>query len=186
MKHNPNDMLFPLMLLGDYMRRGVTPRETPNQNHPLIAVLRNHIPNRFILQRYIAEATQRSETMLGSFRQGQLGIGLNEYWKECLPDYCREHSTLHGLFVWNKMTPELFRKEETASVQHLAHLQQRLLTLYSDNGLSFETAEDILVMAGREIIDPNLHCFSPLQRSLLPPAQSTTGNKDGLPGCLSH
>jgi hypothetical protein len=180
MPENINDMLFGLQLLGDHMRSC----KIPIPEHPLMVKLRSDIPNQKIFAWLMQECYQRLETLIGNYRSAQNDPHWRAYethWK-VLPAYCRLHSVLHGLAAWERMN-EGYDAGVVGRIQQLALLDKHVLDLFADGGLNQTIAEKILVLSGRELIDPNLNCFHalPLDPTFF---QNTTDQKASLPPCF--
>jgi hypothetical protein len=181
---NPNDILQPLQLFGDYIRLG----KHPAPEHPLMRKLAGHIPNQNIFNMLVQEGHKRLEMMLGMYH-GQLND--RKIWQPyedhryILPEFDRMHSVLHGMTAWYRTNPT-YEPASGNRLEQLGRLDRHLLTQFDLGGLTYQIAEDILVMAGRELVDPHILCHSTLPREvrLSQSAVSTPKTPDQIPSCL--
>lgn len=137
MEHNPNDMLFPLMLLGDYLRG----HYIPTSGHPLL--------NRLERDLHIGETHQRLENMAAAYRQEQGRRIVHqplEHHRIVLPQYCRLHSVVHGLSAWASLHPNVFSSDSRERLEQIRRLDKAVLRLFGEYGLNLEIANEILVM----------------------------------------
>jgi hypothetical protein len=172
MDHNTNDMLFPLMLLGDYLRG----HYVPVSGHPLLGKLELNLPNGKILALHIGETHQRLENMAAAYRKEQGSRIVHqplEHHRTVLPQYCRLHSVVHGLSAWASLHPNIFSSESRERLEQIRRLDKAVLRLFGEYGLNLEIANEILVMSGRGLVNIDMDCFSrilPRSGLLSPPS----------------
>lgn len=158
MDHHTSDMLFPLMLLGDYVRAGIQ----LSSKHPLIKRLGVCLANTKLIGLHINEAAQRQEVLRNSFKQSREKQSI---FPETLPGYCRLHSVLHGLMEWERRFPKAFTETHSQKVQELTKLDLQTIELFGEWGLCLERAEEILIMAGRGLVNMDMNCFLTLPQA---------------------
>jgi len=191
MQQNPNELLTPLQLLGDYMRA----MKLPSPQHPLLVKLSVVIPNQRIFSLILDETHRRMEALTASCQQKpETGTVWQPYedHRDVLPAYCRLHSVMHGLVTWvctdlstwQKMPQARYNRSVLKRIEQLALLDKHICDLFVASGLDWATAEEILIMSGRELIDPELSCYHSLPLDPLS-SKSTAGEEvSPLPNCL--
>ncbi len=183
MVNNPNDMLATLQLFGDYLRAG----KRPAPEHCLMRQLASHIPNQKVFTLLIQEGHKRLEMMLGMYN---VELKDRKIWqphedhRRILVEYDRMHSVLHGIAAWSRMNPS-YEPALNVRIEQMGRLDRHLLRQFDLGGLTYDVAEDLLVMAGRELIDAHILCLSSLPREIrLPESATSTAQTDQVPSCL--
>jgi len=149
---NPNDMLFPLMVLGDYVRAGI---RIPSTN-PVIKVLTKSLSNKKLIDLYINETDCRMRKLIADFNKTR---EKQPAFTEVLPRYCRLHSAVHGLQEWHRRQPTPQTVLNSPAMLQLLQLDLQTLETFGEYGLCREEAEEILILAGRGLVNIGMESF---------------------------
>lgn len=184
---DPN-VLQSLEILGDYARN----KGHPAVQHHLLLEIGHMLKNPGLMTLYLDEASyQLQDLALGyqRIRSSQINkdpANAHGIHQNLLPRFCRLHSVIHGFAVVMKSAAISPEKEIAGKLRDLQTHSGMILRDFAEHGLTQKTALEILIPHGRELVDPNLKCFSSLPlntaEGLLLPTSDYTAD---IPKCFT-